>query len=153
MITQMQLEYHRSTQLQLHLHSHLNTWLHWIGQRQLQDEMRNISGFFCLFFYTRGLTVAQVLLNNCYERRLIYPTWPILWVLWAWWYKEPGHQQTWNWPCSPQQMHVRFRTKWKIPCRQHIYIFFLTENVCIFSLKFLWILSLKLHWTASAALV
>ena len=27
---------------QLHLHSSLNTWLQWIGQRQLQDEMRNI---------------------------------------------------------------------------------------------------------------
>ena len=28
--------------LQLHLHSQLNTWLQWIGQRQLQDESRNI---------------------------------------------------------------------------------------------------------------
>ena len=26
--------------LQLHLHFRLNTWLQWIGQRQLQDEMR-----------------------------------------------------------------------------------------------------------------
>ena len=26
----------------VHLHSRLNTWLQWIGQRQLQDEMRNI---------------------------------------------------------------------------------------------------------------
>ena len=29
--------------LQLHLHSRLSTWLQWIGQRQLQDEARNIS--------------------------------------------------------------------------------------------------------------
>ena len=29
-----------STLLQLHLHSRLNTWLQWIGQRQLQDETR-----------------------------------------------------------------------------------------------------------------
>ena len=29
--------------LQLHLHSQLNTWLQWIGQRQLQNEMRSIS--------------------------------------------------------------------------------------------------------------
>ena len=28
--------------LQLHFHSWLNTWLQWIGNRQLQDEMRNI---------------------------------------------------------------------------------------------------------------
>ena len=28
--------------LQLQLHSWLNTWLQWIGQRQLQDETRNI---------------------------------------------------------------------------------------------------------------
>ena len=28
--------------LQLHLRSRLNTWLHWIEQRQLQDETRNI---------------------------------------------------------------------------------------------------------------
>ena len=27
---------------QLHLHSRLNTWLQWIGQRQLEDEMRSI---------------------------------------------------------------------------------------------------------------
>ena len=28
--------------LQLHLHSRLNTWFQWIGQRQLRDERRNI---------------------------------------------------------------------------------------------------------------
>ena len=28
--------------LQLHLHSRLNIWFQWIGQRQLQDETRNI---------------------------------------------------------------------------------------------------------------
>ena len=27
------------------LHSRLNTWLQWIGQRQLQDETRNIYVF------------------------------------------------------------------------------------------------------------
>ena len=31
-----------SALLQPHLHSQLNTWLQWIGQRQLQDEPRNI---------------------------------------------------------------------------------------------------------------
>ena len=28
---------------QLHLHSQLNTWLQWIGPRQLRDETRNIN--------------------------------------------------------------------------------------------------------------
>ena len=28
--------------VQLHLHSRLNTWLQWIGQKQLQDKTRNI---------------------------------------------------------------------------------------------------------------
>ena len=31
-----------SALLQLHLHPRLNTWFQWIGQRQLQDETRNI---------------------------------------------------------------------------------------------------------------
>ena len=29
--------------LQLHLHSRLNTWLQWIGQRQLHDDKTNIA--------------------------------------------------------------------------------------------------------------
>ena len=43
--------------LQLHHHSRLNTWLQWIGQKRLQDEMRHI---YVLGFgapYIRGLTV------------------------------------------------------------------------------------------------
>ena len=34
-----------SALLQLHLHSRLNLWFQWIGQRQLQDETRNIISF------------------------------------------------------------------------------------------------------------
>ena len=41
-VTQMLLEHCLSALPQLHLHSWLNTWLQWIGQRQLQDKMRNI---------------------------------------------------------------------------------------------------------------
>ena len=37
----MYLEHRLSALLQLHLHSWPNTSLHWIGQRQLQDEARN----------------------------------------------------------------------------------------------------------------
>ena len=33
-----------SAPLQLHLHCQLNTWLQWVGKRQLQDETRNING-------------------------------------------------------------------------------------------------------------
>ena len=32
---------HLSVLLLLYLHSQLNTWFHWIGRRQLQDETRN----------------------------------------------------------------------------------------------------------------
>ena len=38
----MQLKHRLSALRQLHLHPRLNTCLHWIGQRQLQDETRNI---------------------------------------------------------------------------------------------------------------
>ena len=38
--------------LQRHLHSQLNTWLQWIGQRQLQDDTRDV--------YVWGLTVVLV---------------------------------------------------------------------------------------------
>ena len=56
LISQMYLEHHLSTLLQLHLHSHLNTWLQWIGQRQLQDDIQVL-----VFgaFYIRGLTVIM----------------------------------------------------------------------------------------------
>ena len=45
LITQIKLEHCLSVLIQLHLHSGLNAWLLWIGQRQLQDEMRNIEVF------------------------------------------------------------------------------------------------------------
>ena len=39
----MYLEHRLSALLQLHLHSRLNTWLQWNGQRQLQGKTGNIS--------------------------------------------------------------------------------------------------------------
>ena len=48
--------------LQLHLHSQLNTWLQWIGQRQLQDETRNIHVLGLGASYIRELTV----LHGCF---------------------------------------------------------------------------------------
>ena len=54
----MQLEHRLSALLQLHLHSQLSTWLQWIGQRQLQDETRNIWGGGLGASYIRYLTVT-----------------------------------------------------------------------------------------------
>ena len=51
-------EHRLSALLQLHLRSRLNTWLQWIGRRQLQGDTRNI---YILGFgatYTRGFTVV-----------------------------------------------------------------------------------------------
>ena len=45
------------------LHSQLNTWLQWIGQRQLQNEMRDISTFGFGMTYTRGLKVLLCKVN------------------------------------------------------------------------------------------
>ena len=53
----MQLAYRLLALLQLHLHSRPNTWLKWIGQRQLQDKVRNIYVFGFGAPYIRGLTV------------------------------------------------------------------------------------------------
>ena len=52
----MKLEHRLSALLQLHLHSRLNTWLQWIGQRHLQDETGNIFFWFGEP-YTGGFTV------------------------------------------------------------------------------------------------
>ena len=51
----MYLEHRISALLQLHLHSRLDTWLQWIGQRQLQDEARNMQVLEFSASYTRGL--------------------------------------------------------------------------------------------------
>ena len=55
------MEYRLSALLQLHLHSGLNTCLQWIGQRQLQDETRNISVLGFGAIYVRGLTAIPVI--------------------------------------------------------------------------------------------
>ena len=46
-------------QLQLRLHSRLNTWLHWIGQRELQDDVRNIQVWWFGAPYIRDITVSM----------------------------------------------------------------------------------------------
>ena len=52
----MLLGHRLSALLQLHLHSQLNTWLQWTGQRQLQDETRNIYVLGFVAAYIRELT-------------------------------------------------------------------------------------------------
>ena len=54
----MKLEHRLSALLQLHLHSQHNTWLQWIGQRQLHDETRNINVLGLGATYIRELTVC-----------------------------------------------------------------------------------------------
>ena len=52
--------------LQLNLHFRLNTWLQWIGQRQLQDETRNINVLGLGATYIKGSTVcASDIYHDC----------------------------------------------------------------------------------------
>ena len=55
------MEHRLSALLQLHLQYGLNTWLQWLGQRQLQDEARNISVLGFGATYIRDLTVIRVI--------------------------------------------------------------------------------------------
>ena len=61
-----------SALLQLHLHSPINTWLQWIGQRQLQDETRNVWALVFGATYTGGLTVCNANRpDHCWFKRAI----------------------------------------------------------------------------------
>ena len=81
----MKLEHRLSALLQLHLHSQLHTWLQWIGQRQLQDETRNIYIWGIGAFYIRDLTVIQD--YSCISRvargYVCMPLWPA-----GWWHQR-----------------------------------------------------------------
>ena len=46
----------------INLHSRLNTWLQWIGQRQLKDETRNIQVLGFGATYIRGLAVYFIII-------------------------------------------------------------------------------------------
>ena len=69
--------------LQLHLHSRLYTWLQYIAQWQLQDEMRNISVLGFDVPYIRDFTIHQLYFwqkcpccyqNGCYMWSTDYDT-------------------------------------------------------------------------------
>ena len=57
-ITQILLEHRLSALLQLYLHSRLNTWLRWIGQRRLQDDMRIIQVLGIVASYIRCVPIC-----------------------------------------------------------------------------------------------
>ena len=59
LITQIELEHRLSVLLQLHLYFRLNTWLQWIGQRQLQGETKSISFLKFGATYIRGFNVSH----------------------------------------------------------------------------------------------
>ena len=60
----MQLEHRLSALLQLHLRYQLNTWLQYNGQRQLQDEARNIYVWGLGVSYIRELTVHTGIIHE-----------------------------------------------------------------------------------------
>ena len=65
------------TTFQWSSHSQLDTWLQWIGQRQLQDETRNIWILKIGVAYIRGLTVplsAQIIQSRLTAPRSITPS-------------------------------------------------------------------------------
>ena len=53
-----------SALLQVHLHSQLNTWFQWIGQRPLQVKMRNISALGFVVTYIRDLNVVNAMATD-----------------------------------------------------------------------------------------
>ena len=59
----MQLEHRLPAQIQLHLHSQLNTWLRWIRQRQLEGERRIMLVLWFGAPYIRDFTVFLLLLQ------------------------------------------------------------------------------------------
>ena len=66
LITPMYLEQRLSVLLQLHLHYLLNTWLQWIGQRRLQDEIRKCKFWNVVQSYIRDFTVLTVYPIKCW---------------------------------------------------------------------------------------
>ena len=73
LITEMKLEHRLSALLQLHLHSQLNTWFQWIGQRQLQDETRMIWGLEFGATYIRDFTVSYLFSRQFYVTCFAFP--------------------------------------------------------------------------------
>ena len=65
---------------------------------------RSLHHFFFFFFNTE---IADVRQSNhyCIWQWLIHPAYSIALLLMAWWHKEPGHQQQWNWLWSPITFH------------------------------------------------
>ena len=69
----MYLGHRLSALLQLHLHSRVNTWLQWIGHRQLQDETRNIKVLEFGAPYVSDFTAYALPTSQKYVINDIYP--------------------------------------------------------------------------------
>ena len=95
----MLLEHRLSALLQLHLHSRLNTWLHCIGQRQLQDETRNIWAWEFGATYIRYFTVLVSALDT-----------------WFWLNTPEWHKPQIYFPWRTQQENIR-NTHDSVNCR------------------------------------
>ena len=66
------MEHRLSALLQLHIYVRLKTWLQWIGQRQLQDETRNILVLGFGVTYIRGMTfILQKSIHIIYSITMI----------------------------------------------------------------------------------
>ena len=59
------VEHRLSALLQLYLHSQINTWFQWIGQRQLQDVTRISSVLEFGASYIRDFTVNPIFMQSC----------------------------------------------------------------------------------------
>ena len=106
----MYLEHPLSALLHLHLHSRLNTQLQWIGQRQLQNETRNIYvlgfGATCI----RDFTVYYFL-SNLFDISFIHSR-----IHSRLWEKNLG-SLTWNafFHCNKSKLHSTLLTLLKQP--------------------------------------
>ena len=99
----------------------LNTWLQWIGQRQLQDEMRNINVWGLGATYIRELTV-----NHISERGHCSP-----WSLYInqYWLRARASQT----PYAPSVVHVWpiLALLWECLKRQPILSFLIKSCMCV----------------------
>ena len=92
--------------LQLHLHSRLDAWFHWIGQRQLQDESRNIQVWGFGVSYIRDFTATLLVVKPEHSK---IPT-PISGLLMPLLFGLTSHQQQDNWICRIKAS-LSFRSK------------------------------------------
>ena len=131
----MYLEHCLSALLQLHHHSRLNTWLQWIGQKQLRWDEKHL----CFWFgatYTKGLTIypwhlmlslghksvrsSDTLTLNVQRPSYLGLSLSISWLLMPWLLSSPGHQQPWYWLYRIQRSLSYLRKDFKYLCHINV---------------------------------